>query len=298
MAVTESAELQKNHRRFIRQALAAPMLTREQEVDLGRRWVKQRDETALHELVASYTRLAVGIANRFRGYGLPFGDLIQEGQVGLMEAATRFDPERGVRLSTYATWWIRASIQDYVLRNWSVVRLGTTATEKSLFFNLRRLRAKIAAASAGYMSPEQRDQVASELKVKVSAVEVMEGRLSGSDQSLNASTGDEGDQEWQDLLEDEGPSPESIAISRRDGAIRSRWLNVALDQLPAREARIIRERHLSDDACTLESLGQALGISKERVRQLERRALDRLRRHVTDQSKLRDPAAKGSGRAT
>lgn len=297
MAVNESAELQKSHRRFVRQALTAPMLTREREMDLGRRWVDQRDESALHELVASYTRLVVGLANRFRGYGLPFGDLVQEGNVGLMEAATRFDPERGVRLSTYASWWIRASIQDYVLRNWSVVRLGTTAAEKTLFFNLRRLRAKIAAASAGYMSQEQRDQVASELKVKVATVEAMEGRLSGSDQSLNTSIGEEGDQEWQDLLEDDGPSPETIAISRRDGTTRSRWLAAALGELPAREARIIRERHLSDDASTLESLGRQLGISKERVRQLERRALDRLQRHVTDQSKLRQPAKPGKGRA-
>lgn len=297
MAVTESTELRKSNSKFVRRALAAPMLSRERELDLGRRWVNQRDESALHEMVASYTRLVVSQASRFRGYGLPFGDLVQEGNVGLMEAATRFDPERGFRLSTYASWWIRASIQDYVLRNWSVVRLGTTAAEKTLFFNLRRLRARIAAASAGYMNQEQRDQVADELKVKVATVEAMEGRMSGSDQSLNTSIGEEGDQEWQDLLEDDGPSPETIAITRRDGSTRSRWLAVAMGQLPAREARIIQERHLSEDASTLESLGRRLGISKERVRQLERRALDRLQRHVADQSMRRRPATAGPGQA-
>jgi RNA polymerase sigma-32 factor len=295
MAVTESAELQKSQRRFVRRALAAPMLSREHEVALGRRWVERRDEAALHELVSSYTRLVVGLAARFRGYGLPVGDLIQEGNVGLMEAASRFDPERGVRLSTYASWWIRASIQDYVLRNWSVVRLGTTAAEKTLFFNLRRLRARIAAASAGYLSQEQRDLVADELGVGSAAVEAMEGRLSGSDQSLNTTVGDAGDIEWQDLLEDDGPSPEAVAIALKDGATRSRWLAAALAQLPAREARIIRERHLADDVSTLETLGRRLGISKERVRQLERRALHRLQRDVARQS---DPGAAAASART
>lgn len=281
MAVSESAELQKYHRRFVKRALDAPLLTRERELELGHRWVEQRDEAALHELVESHTRLVVSLASRFRAYGFAFSDLVQEGNIGLMEAATRFDPQRGVRLSTYASWWIRAQIQDFVLRNWSVVRLGTTATEKSLFFNLRRLRAKIAAASVGYMNNEERSQVAEALNVGVGAVETMEGRLVGGDQSLNAAVGDETEREWQDLLEDEGPLPEELVIAHRDGKTRRRWLNDALGELPDREALIIRARHLAEESSTLEALGRKLGVSKERVRQLERRALNRLQRSMT-----------------
>ena len=281
MTTTESAPLQRATRGFIKRSLAAPMLSRDYECELGRRWVEERDETALHELVASHTRLAVSLAGRFRGYGLPLGDLIQEGNIGLMEAATRFDPERGVRLSTYASWWIRAQIQDYILRHWSIVRLGTTASEKSLFFNLRRLRAKIAAVSVGYMTGGERAEIARALGVKDGSVASMEGRLSGRDQSLNAVLADDAEREWQDLLEDDRPSPEEAVMTSRDAATRRRWLHAALGELPDREQLIIRERHLSEEASTLADLGQVLGISKERVRQLERRALDRLQRSLT-----------------
>ena len=291
MTLSESAELQEANRRFIKRALAAPMLSRERESALGRRWAERKDEAALHELVSSHTRLVISMAARFRGYGLPLGDLVQEGSIGLMEAASRFDPERGIRLSTYARWWIRASIQDYILRNWSVVRLGTTAAEKTLFFNLRRLRARIAAASVGYMSPEERGKIARDLKVGVHAVEAMEGRLSGVDQSLNATIGEESGQEWQDLLEDDSPSPEETVMALRDDATRRGWLHAVLRRLPEREEMIIRARHMEESAVTLAELGRTLGISKERVRQLEQRALGRLQRGLARYGAGESPAA-------
>lgn len=268
-----------------------PMLERDHELDLARRWKTKRDERALHEMVTSYTRLVVSIASRFRNYGLPMGDLIQEGNVGLMQAAERFDPEREVRFSTYASWWIRAAIQDYILRNWSIVRTGTTAAQKSLFFNFRRLRAKIENRTEREgLDNAGREQIAKELGVAVSDVESMEGRLAGTDHSLNATVGEDGDSEWQDFLEDGNPNPEEIVIGMKDAKTRSAWLKNALNGLSDRERTIIKERHLGYETVTLEDLGKTLGISKERVRQLEQRAMDKLRvsmsRHSEDGQRL------------
>ena len=212
------------------------------------------------------------------------GDLMQEGLVGLMIAAERFDPDRGVRFSTYAGWWLRSSMQDFILRNWSVVRTGTTAAQKTLFFNLRRLRARLGDDVDGRLSDAARIRIASELRVGVSDVEQMEMRLAANDHSLNLPVGAEGDDEWQDLLVDDAPSPEDNAVASHDATAHGRWLAVALAELSARERKIIRARRLSDDAETLVTIGRRLGISKERVRQIEQRALAKLKASILRQS--------------
>jgi RNA polymerase sigma-32 factor len=278
MAYIDTPQTQRANRSFIRAAMKVPLLEREHELDLARRWREKGDEAALHELVSAYMRLVISTAARFRNYGLPMGDLVQEGNVGLMLAAARFEPERQVRFSTYATWWIRSAIQEYVLRNWSVVRTGTTAAQKSLFFGLRRLRAQIAGdAAGGPLSVENREAIALRLKVKVRDVEAMEMRLSSNDKSLNAPIGENGDGEWLDLLADDRPGPEEVVLEMRDSECRAEWLARALTALTPREQRIIRDRRLREDSLTLETLGRALGISKERVRQIEHQALKKLK---------------------
>jgi RNA polymerase sigma-32 factor len=291
MTHIDDPQTQRANLKYIREAMNEPMLEKQHELALSRRWNKDRDEKALHELVKSYTRLVISVASRFRNYGLPMGDLIQEGNIGLMQAAERFDPERDVRFSTYATWWIRSSIQDYVLRNWSIVRTGTTAAQKSLFFNLRRLRAQIENKTEREgLGEEGRKHIAKELGVHVHEVEDMERRLTGGDQSLNAKIGETGEEEWQSFLADEGPNPEDVVIGMKDAQTRSKWLNMALAELSDREQKIIRKRHLTHETVTLEDLGKDLGISKERVRQLEQRAMDKLKtsmiRFVDDTDEL------------
>lgn len=277
MAYIDDPQTQKANLRYIRASMREPMLEREVEFDLARRWRGEEDEAALHELVRSYTRLVISTAARFRNYGLPMGDLVQEGNVGLLQAAAKFDPEREVRFSTYATWWIRSAIQDYILRNWSIVRTGTTAAQKTLFFNLRRLRARIADSSTGRLNDEGREEIAQELRVKRHEVESMENRLNASDQSLNATVGESSEDSWQDFLADTRPTPEIVVRERRDVEVRSQWLNKAIDELSPREQIIIRQRRLREDGATLEELGRELGVSKERVRQLEHRALGKMR---------------------
>lgn len=278
MAHIDDFGTQKANLEYIRNAMNAPMLEREHELNLARLWRDKQDEKALHELVSAYARLVISMASRFRNYGLPMGDLIQEGNIGLMQAASRFDPERDVRFSTYAQWWIRSTIQDYILRNWSIVRTGTTAAQKSLFFNLRRLRAKIEGRNeAEGLNEDGRKEIATELGVNLSDVRDMEMRLTAGDQSLNNRIGENGDDEVQSLLADDRPDPESVVIGTRDARTRSQWLNQALGELSDREQKIIRDRHLTYEAVTLEDLGKQLGISKERVRQLEARAMDKLK---------------------
>ncbi len=283
MSYSETAESQRANRRFIKDAVRTPLLSREREFDLARRWRNDEDEAALHELIRAYTRLAISTAAKYRNYGLPMSDLVQEGNIGLMQAAARFDPDREVRFSTYATWWIRSAMQDYILRNWSIVRTGTTAAQKSLFFNFRRLRARIESASGGTLDAGGRDTIADVLGVNLVDVEAMEGRLSRSDQSLNAVVGESGEDEWQDFIPDTRPSPEDIVVEIRDNQTRSRWLANALKELTAREQTIISERRLRDEAVTLEALGKELGISKERVRQIEHKALQKLRASIEKQ---------------
>ncbi len=277
MSSIETVDSQNASRRFVKKAMSAPLLGQEEELALARAWREDGDETALHKLTTAYMRLVISMAARFRNYGLPMADLVQEGNVGLMQAAARFEPEREVRFSTYATWWIRSSIQDFVLRNWSIVRTGTTSAQKSLFFNLRRLRALINDVGDGSMTPENRDYVAKQLRVQKGEVEAMASRLSASDRSLNAPMTEDGEAEWLDFLADERPAPEEAVMDRRDTATRSEWLNQALTRLNPRELFIVRERRLTDEPRTLETLGKQLGISKERVRQIEHQALKKLK---------------------
>ncbi|MEL8055612.1 MAG: RNA polymerase factor sigma-32 [Pseudomonadota bacterium] len=279
------------HRRYVRKAMKAPMLEADHELDLARRWREKNDERALHELTTAYMRLVISMASKFRHYGLPLSDLVSEGNVGLMQAAARFEPAREVRFSTYAAWWIRSSIQDYVLRNWSIVRTGTTAAQKSLFFNLRRLRAKIDDTGDGVMTAENKQWVSEHLGVPIRDVESMASRLSASDRSLNAPLATDGDAQWQDLLPDESATPEEMVQESRDTERRKEWIAEALKSLNERETLIIMERRLTDDTVTLEVLGKRLGISKERVRQIEHQALGKLRKALT--SMVGDPEKAG-----
>ena len=281
MAHIDDPKTQRANLDYIKTSMKEPLLEREVEFELARLWREEGDEIALHKLVRSYMRLVVSTAGRFRNYGLPMGDLVQEGNVGLMQAAARFEPQREVRFSTYATWWIRSAMQDYVLRNWSIVRTGTTAAQKSLFFNLRRLRARIEDASGTRLGDEGRKSIAKQLRVKIAEVESMETRLGAHDQSLNAPLTESSEDDWQDFLPDQRPSPEDVAIGMRDGETRSRWLAEALGELSPREQTIIRQRRLTDEGATLEELGRELGVSKERVRQLESRALNKLRDSIS-----------------
>lgn len=262
---------------FLRRAMQIPLLSREEEVELAAAWRDGGDERALHRLTDSHLRLVAAVAARYRAYGLPMADLLQEGSVGLLQAANRFDPDRGVRFSTYATWWIRSAVQDYILRNWSIVRAGTTSSQKALFFNLRRLRARIERLTGQPLDHRGRHQIAADLKVALGDVESMELRMGVPDQSLNAPLGEEGDMERQDTLSDQRAGPEDVVIGLRIGARRAAWLREAMKELTERERIIIEQRRLLEEGSTLEDLGKVLGVSKERVRQLESRALGKLR---------------------
>ncbi len=285
MALYDSGEIRQADNAYIRMTMRKPLLDRDHEVNLAKRWRDHDDDQAMHELVMAYARLVVSAASKYRHYGLSNGDLIQEGNIGLMQAAKRFDPNRGFRFSTYAAWWIRASIQDHILRNWSIVRTGTTAAHKSLFFKLRRLRARIGEADGGPLSEEGRQQIAESIGVTVTDVVTMEQRLSGADMSLNASVNTQSENEAQDFLADERPSPEQVVIELHDNKVLSRWLSEALNELSARERLIILKRRLNEEGATLEQLGRILGVSKERVRQLEHRALKKLQKTLEIQSR-------------
>jgi RNA polymerase sigma-32 factor len=269
--------------------MKAELLDAETELKLAYAWRDERDEAALHRLIQAYMRLAISMAAKFKRYGAPMNDLIQEAGLGLMKAADKFDPDRGVRFSTYAVWWIKASIQDYVMRNWSMVRTGSTSSQKALFFNMRRVQARLereAAAQGMQLDGDQlRQMIATDIGVPLRDVEMMEGRLSGSDFSLNAtqSVDDEG-REWIDTIEDEGARSSEIVEADHDNATLREWLLEALGALNDRERFIIRERKLRDEPRTLESLGNELGLSKERVRQLEAAAFGKMRKALEAQS--------------
>ena len=266
-----------------RKAMKAELLDAETELELAYAWRDKRDEKALHRLINAYMRLAISMAAKFKRYGAPMNDLIQEAGLGLMKAADKFDPDRGVRFSTYAVWWIKASIQDYVMRNWSMVRTGSTSNQKSLFFNMRRVQAQLEREASQRGEQLDRHQlhqlVATEVGVPVNDVEMMDGRLAGSDYSLNAtqSVEDEG-REWIDLLEDESDQAKECFEEHHDTDKLRSWLLHALNGLTDRERLIIRERKLREDGRTLESLGVELGLSKERVRQVEAAAFGKMRK--------------------
>ena len=277
------------HRTLSARAMQAELLDAETELRLAYAWRDHRDEEALHRLITAYMRLAVSMAAKFKRYGAPMNDLIQEAGLGLMKAADKFDPDRGVRFSTYAVWWIKASIQDYVMRNWSIVRTGSTSSQKSLFFNLRRVQARLErdASARGEVLDAQsmREAIAKEVGVPLRDVELMEGRLAGSDFSLNArQTGDDEGREWIDVLEDDGPQQSAEVERARDIDTLREWLLASLSALSARERLIVRERKLRDEPRTLESLGKELGISKERVRQIEVAAFRKMRRTLEHRS--------------
>ncbi len=272
-----------------RTAMKAELLDAETELKLAYAWRDERCEASLHRLITAYMRLAISMASKFKRYGAPMNDLIQEAGLGLMKAADKFDPDRGVRFSTYAVWWIKASIQDHVMRNWSMVRTGSTSSQKSLFFNMRRVQARLEreAASAGEELDRHqlRQMISTEIGVPLHDVEMMEGRLSGSDYSLNAtqSSEDEG-REWIDALEDDSAQAAENVEHDHDTQRLREWLLTSMAALNGREQFIVRERKLRDQPRTLESLGQELSLSKERVRQLEAAAFQKMRKSLEMQS--------------
>jgi RNA polymerase sigma-32 factor len=267
-----------------------PMLEREQEYRLAKRWREQGDQDAANQLVTSHLRLAAKIAMSYRGYGLPMAEIISEGNVGLMQALNRFEPERGFRFSTYAIWWIRASIQDYILRSWSLVKIGTTASQRKLFFKLRSAKSKIAALESGDLRPDQIALIAKSLDVANQEVVDMNRRLSG-DRSINVPLHEDGEiGEWQDQLVDQSPSPESIVVEQSEKNYQLNALSAAIEVLNDRERRIFEARHLTDEPPTLEELAEKFKVSRERIRQIEVRAFEKVRKAAKN-SAAKAPAA-------
>ena len=264
--------------RYMQEIRKFPMLEPDTEYMLAKAWVDHQDTDAAHQLVTSHLRLAAKIAMGYRGYGLPTAEVVSEANVGLMQAVKRFDPERGFRLATYAMWWIRASIQEYILRSWSLVKMGTTAAQKKLFFNLRKAKTKIGALEEGDLRPENVARIANELNVTEDEVISMNRRLSGGDASLNAQikTDGEGAAEWQDWLEDEGADQAGDYAERNELESRCALLEQAMEDLNERERHVLTERRLKDNPMTLEDLSQVYNVSRERIRQIEVRAFEKL----------------------
>jgi RNA polymerase sigma-32 factor len=272
-----------NLSRYLQEIRKFPMLSPEEELQLAKRWKEHGDEPAAHKLVTSHLRLVAKIAMGYRGYGLPVGELISEGNVGMMQAVKRFDPDRGFRLATYAMWWIRAAIQEYILHSWSLVKMGTTAAQKKLFFNLRRLKGQMAALEDGDLRPEHVEKIARVLAVPEQDVVSMNRRLASPDHSLNAPVRADSEGEWQDWLVDEQETQESELAERQDLSNRRMLLGEALKTLNERERHILIERRLKDEPTTLEELSQQYGISRERVRQIEVRAFEKLQKSMKTQ---------------
>jgi RNA polymerase sigma-32 factor len=267
--------------RYLDEIRRFPMLQPQEEYMLAKSWREHSDSAAAHRLVTSHLRLVAKIAMGYRGYGLPVGEVISEGNIGLMQAVKRFEPEKGFRLATYAMWWIRASIQEYILRSWSLVKMGTTANQKKLFFNLRKAKSQISAFEEGDLRPENVQAIATKLGVSHQEVIDMNRRLSG-DASLNAPLREEGEGEWQDWLVDQSSSQESLLVESEEASNRRAALSQALGVLNERERRIFEARRLSDDPITLEDLSTEFGISRERVRQIEVRAFEKIQQAVRD----------------
>ncbi len=271
-----------NLQRYLDSIRAFPMLTKDEEYMLARSYLEHDDVESAHKMVTSHLRLVAKIATGYRGYGLPLNELISEGNVGLMQAVKRFDPERGFRLATYAMWWIRASIQEYILHSWSLVKIGTTAAQKKLFFNLRKLKGRLNAINAGELSPEIVTKISTELSVPEHDVVSMNRRMAGGDHSLNAplrADGD-GDGEWMDWLEDDSDNQETIVAENEELGKRRVLLHQAMEGLNERERHILNERRLKDDPSTLEELSKVYKISRERVRQIEVRAFEKLQKAI------------------
>ncbi len=273
-----------NLTRYLQGIRKFPMLEPEEEFVLAKAWREHDDVASAHKLVTSHLRLVAKIASGYRGYGLPLAELISEGNVGLMQAVKKFEPDKGFRLATYAMWWIRAAIQEYILHSWSLVKMGTTAAQKKLFFNLRRLKSRLAAIEEGDMTPENVAKIAKELSVSEDDVVQMNRRLAAPDHSLNAPLKIDGDGEWMDWLVDEGESQEILLVERDELDKRRDLLREAMLHLNERERHIITERRLSEDPSTLEQLSQHYGISRERVRQIEVRAFEKLQKSIKTQA--------------
>jgi RNA polymerase sigma-32 factor len=269
-----------NLSRYLQEIRKFPMLAPEEELALSRAWRDNQDTEAAHKLVTSHLRLVAKIAMGYRGYGLPVGELISEGNVGMMQAVKRFDPDRGFRLATYAMWWIRAAIQEYILHSWSLVKMGTTAAQKKLFFNLRKLKGQLQAVEDGDLSPENLKKIATELDVPEADVISMNRRLASPDHSLNAPLRSDSEGEWQDWLVDETESQEIKLGERQELGLRRDLLEKAMTHLNERERHILGERRLKDNPTTLEDLSQQYGISRERVRQIEVRAFEKLQKAI------------------
>ena len=287
MAKTTSITLspEQGLSRYLTEIRKFPMLEKEQEFMLAKRWQQDEDTDAAEQMVTSHLRLVAKIAMGYRGYGLPMAEVISEGNVGLMQAVKKFDPDKGFRLATYAMWWIRAAIQEYILRSWSLVKLGTTAAQKKLFFNLRRIKGEISALENGDLNPDQVREIAERLNVSEKDVLSMNGRMSGSDASLNAPMGQEGDMEWQDWLTDEDPGQAETYANRQEFDSRMGLLQEAMADLSEREQHILQERRLTDEPKTLEELSEVYNVSRERIRQIEVRAFEKIQKAMKRMAK-------------
>ena len=265
---------------FVKKAMSLPLLEEDHELDLANKWKDCNDEKALHELIQAHMRLVVSYAIKYKNYGLSMGDLIQEGNIGLMKAAQKFEPNRGFRFSTYASWWIRASIQDFLLKHWSIVRIATTSKQKSLFFSLRRLKQKINGTDSGNIDYNTAENIASDLNISTSAVVNMDSRITQNDSSLNKKISEDGEDEFLSLLEDEDARPDEIIFAKDELNHKKDMVSQAIGSLDDRETQIINERHLSENPKTLEYLGEKLKISKERVRQIEKNAMNKMKAFI------------------
>ena len=270
---------------YLQQIKKFPMLSQKEEISLARKWIKKGDTDAAHKLVTSHLRLVARIAMGYKGYGLPITELISEGNIGLMQAVKKYDPEKGFRLSTYAMWWIRAAIQEYVLKSWSLVKIGTTAAQKKLFFNLKKLKNQLTSYNDGSLKPDQVKEIAERLDVTEAEVSDMEGRISGTDYSLNAVVSEDGVSEWQDWLVDEDADQEVKLAEREELSKRKSLLSKAINILNEREQNIISARKLSEVPKTLEELSKTYKISRERVRQIEEKAFAKLQLEMVNLAK-------------
>jgi RNA polymerase sigma-32 factor len=270
---------------YLQQIKKFPMLSQKEEISLARKWIKKGDTAAAHKLVTSHLRLVARIAMGYKGYGLPITELISEGNIGLMQAVKKYDPEKGFRLSTYAMWWIRAAIQEYVLKSWSLVKIGTTAAQKKLFFNLKKIKNQLTSYNDGSLKPDQIKEIAERLDVTEAEVSDMEGRMSGTDYSLNAVVSEDGQSEWQDWLVDEDADQEVKLAEREELSKRKNLLSKAINILNEREQDIISSRKLSEVPKTLEELSKTYKISRERVRQIEEKAFAKLQLEMVSLAK-------------
>ena len=292
MAKLPSVAFEGSLSSYLQEIRKFPMLEPQEEFILGKRWREHGDSEAAHKLVTSHLRLVAKIAMGYRGYGLPLGEIVAEGNVGLMQAVKRFEPDRGFKLATYAMWWIRASIQEYILHSWSLVKMGTTAAQKKLFFNLRKLKGQLNAFEEGDLSPENVQKIAHRLDVSEKDVISMNRRMAGPDNSLNAPLRQDGEGEWQDWLVDDAPDQETTIGEKQELEQRHEFLIEAMETLTDRERHILNERRLKEEPVTLEDLSKEYGISRERVRQIEVRAFEKLQKAVRNaQRESRVPAS-------